>query len=289
MSRPSRVVLIALLGFSIQANAQSSVSNKLLFIDSIHVTGTRSLDTAQLNEIIGPLNQLKVDSSDEIEDRLRIEFQEHGYFDVEVKSVSVKPLDPLANPTPVDVHAEVLEGPRFVFGDIQFTGIHMFSADELRKKFPLHPGDWFSRSAVATGVRALVNLYLENGYIDSYAFSDAQKAGEAKVTLHFDVHEGDQYRMGALQFAGSAENGEQLRVRWQLEPGKPFDYTYLEKFLNENGSLLPAHFEMSRSTKIARDCQNHTVTVYIELSPDHPNVTPPNDVGCDKKSTSPAE
>lgn len=287
--RASYIALSAVLSFSLLANGQSSASDNLLFIDSIHATGTRSLDSAQLNEILGPLNHMKVHSTDEIKDRLRFLFQDYGYFDAEVKSVTLKVLDPLAKPTAVDAEAEVAEGRRFAFGNIQFTGMHALSADELRARYPVHPGDWFSRTAVGSGLEAMRDAYVEKGYLDLYAIPDVIKEGDGKIGLRIEVHEGDQYGMGKLQFAGNAENAEQLKARWQLEPGKPFDFGYFKKFLKDNESLLSPQFEMERSTKIARDCQDHTVAVYIELSPDHPNVTPPNDIGCDEKSNSPVK
>lgn len=289
MSRASCVALIAILGFRLPTNAQSSDPNKLLFIDTIHVSGTRNLGTGQLNEIIGPLNLLKVESSGEIEDRLRIQFQEYGYFDADVKSVTIKPPDPLANPIPVDVTAEVLEGPRFVFGDIQFTGIHSLSADELRTKFPVHAGRLvFTRSHRRRIASTNGGLWGKRVH-RLLCRTRCAEARRSEGSYSYQSARGDQYRMGTLQIAGDTEDSEQLRVRWQLEPGRPLDATYLPRFLEDNTSLLPAQFEMSRSTKIARDCQNHTVIVYIELSPNHPNVTPPNDVGCDEKSKSPAQ
>ncbi len=252
-----------------------------VFINEIHVTGTQSLDSTQLNEIIGPLNQLKVGGTDEISERLRFQFQNYGYFLVNVKSVETKRLDPLAKLPPVDVEAEVEEGPRFRFGDIQFTGTHALTAEELRTQFPIRTGEFFSRNEVGKGLEALGEVYGKLGYMDLYCIPEVTTSDE-KVSLKIEVHEGRQFHMGALQLAGNPDLADQLRPLWKLETGQPYDRSYLAEFFKDNESLFPQYFSLNNSTKIARNCQDNTVTVFMKLGPNHPSVPVPNDVGCDK-------
>lgn len=266
-----------------QTRPSAPTIQKPLLIQEIHVSGTRSLDTAQLNEIIAPLNQAKVRSSDEISQQLRLQFQNFGYLSVEVKSLQTKSLDPLATPSPVAVEAEVSEGPRFRFGEIKFSGIHALTAEQLKDNFPIHAGEFFSRNKVGTGLEATRKAYAKLGYIDMYSIPDLQ-VGADTVSLTIEVTEGNQYRLGTLEFAGNAEAAEQLRPRWELEMGKPFDYSYLKHFLNQNESLLPANFDRSRSVTIARNCKDNTVSVFVELGPNHPSVVAPKDISCDEKS-----
>jgi outer membrane protein assembly factor BamA len=256
---------------------------KPLLIQEIHVSGTRSLDTAQLNEIIGPLNQAKVRSSDEISQRLRLQFQNFGYLSVEVKSLQAKPLDPLAVPTPVAVEAEVSEGPRFRFGEIQFSGIHALTAEQLKENFPIHTGEFFSRNKLGTGLEATRKAYAKLGYIDMYSIPDMQ-VGADIVSLTIEVTEGNQYRLATLEFAGNPEAAEQLRPRWELGSGKPFDYSYVQQFLKENASLFPSTFDREKSVTVAKNCRENTVALFFELSPNHPNVVAPKDIDCGQDS-----
>jgi len=288
--RPAVSVLFLLL-VSILSNAQSKPassdpdSRTPVFIDEIHVTGTRSLDSRQLNEIVGPLNQIRVGGTDEIGERLRFQFQEHGYFTADVKSVSIKRLDPLASLPPVEVEAEVEEGQRFRFGTIKFTGVRALSPKELRAHFPIRTGEYFARGKVASGLEALRDAYGKLGYLDFTAVPLTELSpGNATLTLHVDIDEGRQFRMGALQFAGNSDLGEQLRPLWKLEAGQAYDASYLAEFIKENESLLPPNFHEGNSTKVARNCRDNTVTVFVELGPNHPSAPVPNDVGCDKES-----
>jgi len=98
-----------------------------------------------------------------------------------------------------------------------------------------------------------------------------------------DISEGEQYRLGTLEFAGNPNLAEKLRPRWELEFGQPYDASYIKKFVEENQSLLPSNFDMSRGVMTAQDCDQDMVTVRIDLDPQHPSQNPPRSTGCDKK------
>ena len=95
------------------------------------------------------------------------------------------------------------------------------------------------------------------------------------------VHEGKQYVLGNLMFTGNPELAPKLRTRWELEFGQPYDRTYIKRFIEENESLLPANFSESRSVKTARDCRAQTVTVLLDLNPEHPTTRTLEDSGCE--------
>ncbi|MGE5111732.1 MAG: POTRA domain-containing protein [Acidobacteriaceae bacterium] len=281
---PGMKVIGIVLLFSALSQSQSINSWKHLLIEDIHVSGTRSLDTSQLSEIIGPLNQMKInDGEEEIRERIRFQFQEHGYFDVRIESLRIKKVDPLVSPIPVWVDADVREGVRFRFGEIQFTGNHALTADDLRSAFPIRTGEFFSRGKIGSGLESIRRMYGELGYIDMTCIPDTTK-GDGTVGLHIEIGEGPQYRMGALQFAGNSNLAEQLRPRWTLEAAEAFNSKYLDDFFKQNESLLPSDFVVNQSVTIARNCRDNTVTVFVELGPNHPSVIAPKDYGCDPKS-----
>ena len=259
------LVLCLVIPLCVTATAQSS--NQLL-IQDIHVTGTRSLDTSELNEIIGPLNQMKIrNGQGEIRDRIRFLFQEHGYLDAKVKTLSVRALDPLASIVPVSVDAEVENGVAYRLGDIHFVGNHALSADELRAEFPFRNGERFSRRIVAAGLEGLFGKYWTLGYLDAIFVPDTVKDSAGKVDLKVEVEEGHQYRMGELRLVGDDQLAKSLRPRWELESGKPFDKTYLKKFFDENRSMLPEGFSLENSVNVVEDCRQELVLVFVELGP----------------------
>ena len=277
------LLLVILLSLSLQAQSDHPANEHKVLVQDVSVSGTQSLGTEELNDIKGVLTAVAInDDKEEISDRLRMSFQDHGYFSAKVNSVRVRVADPLANPKPVSVEADVTEGPLFHVGEIKFLNNHALSAEDLRKQFPIHRGDTFTRSKIGSGLEAMRDAYGKLGYIDITVVSDSM-VHPPMVDLQMDVSEGHQYRLESLMFTGSPELAEQLRPRWQLEFGQPFDGTYIRKFLDENQSLLPRNFNESRAVRIARDCEKDLVTVLIDLDPRHPSNRELKDRGCDKR------
>ena len=85
--------------------------------DGLHDYGTQTVSATELAGITGELTgSCFNDDSDEMGERVRALFQDRGYFMVEVKSVKLKAGDPLGNPKPVAMEADVTEGPKFKLG-----------------------------------------------------------------------------------------------------------------------------------------------------------------------------
>jgi outer membrane protein assembly factor BamA len=105
------------------------------------ITGTQTVSATELAGITGELtgDGFKDDSA-EVGERVRALFQNRGYFLVEVKSVKLKPGDPLGIPKPVTLEADVIEGPKLKVGAITFVKNQAFPSERLRSEFP--PQNW---------------------------------------------------------------------------------------------------------------------------------------------------
>jgi hypothetical protein len=118
-----------------------SSKNSGFLITDFTISGTQTLSSDELatieSELIGSCFD---ENSEELEGRVQALFKNRGYLSVEVKSLRVKPIDPIGVPKPAMLEAEVLEGPLYRLAEINFTGNHAFTADELRSKFLLKKG-----------------------------------------------------------------------------------------------------------------------------------------------------
>jgi hypothetical protein len=99
--------------------------------------------------------------------------------------------------------------------------------------------------------------------------------------LELDVTEGPQFRMGTLALNGNADLAQQLRSQWQLQPGHTFDALYPQKFVQDNEPLLPQGFAYRSGVHFIRDCKDLSVTVSIDLDPQHPGEQP-KEIGCNR-------
>ncbi len=259
-----------------------TANNPGLLITDFTISGTQTLSSDELATIESEMTGSCFDENpDEIEERVRALFQNRGYFGAVLNSLRIKPTDPVAVPKAVTVEADVLEGPRYRLAEIGFVGNHAFKADELRNKFPLKKGDLFARDKIASGLEALRDLYVSSGFIDFTAIPDTQNLSNATVILSVSVMEGRQYHMGKLEIFAKKEIADRLRTEWPMPEGAVFDFTYLDKYIGNNRSLLPPEFQREH-VQLVRDCQDSTVDVRLPLDATDPrSQSVPKDLGCD--------
>jgi outer membrane protein assembly factor BamA len=245
-------------------NERSSKAHSLLITD-FTISGTQTIDSAELARIINQLTGECVDDNTaELEERVEALFKDMGYVDVVVKNLQIKPIDPLAHPKPVLVEAEIVEGQRFTVGEINFFGNHVFSTSKLRSEFSLKEGDLFAREKIASGLDGVRNLYTSDGFVDWAATPDTQKLSDGTVVLAVSITEGRQYRMGKLEIFAKKELAEKLRTEWELPEGAVFDFGYLNKYVENNRGLLPPEF-LRKDVQLVRDCRDSSVEVRLPL------------------------
>jgi len=249
-----------------QTTTQASNDRKII-VDSISISGTESIGSAELSEITGPMSGSKFnDDEDELRERVRAQFQDRGYFMAEVKKLDIKVLDPLASPKTVHVDAEVEEGPLCHLSTMEFTGNHAISTEELRAKFPLKTGRRFRRSEIGGGLVKVNRLYSSLGFLNATAIPDVELDSNATIKLHIAVEEGPQYRMGRFEVhASRPELAAEIESKWRLQAGSVFSPEYLDVYLESVQSLLPASFNRAGDLQLFENCRDETVPVHMHL------------------------
>lgn len=233
--------------------------------------GTQKLGSREVSAIASTFTGACFnDDSDELGERLRAEFQNRGYMMVEVKNVRIKTTDALASPKLVDVEAEVSEGPRYRISETEFTGNHAFATAELRKTLPLRKGDIFDRAKIAGGLQAMRKLYGSQGYLDAVFIPDTLADSDQYMRLSISFEEGKQYHMGGLYFQAKKETAERLQQKWDLPQGKPFDWLYIGKFVEQNRAQLPETFAEEGGVEVIQNCQEATVQVVFHIDTTQP-------------------
>ena len=259
---------------------RSNKTSGLLITDFV-ISGTQSLSSDELTRIKSKLiGSCFNEDPEELEERVRALFQNQGYFASTVKSLHIKTSDPLALPKPATLEAEVLEGPRYKVGEINFSGNHALSSAKLRGAFPVNKGDLFNRDKIATGIESVRDLYVRDGFIDVVAIPETHFSN-ATADLALSVIEGPQYRMGELKILAKKELSERLRAEWQLSEGTVFDLKYVDKYISANRSLLPVGFTRE-DVQVVRDCPDASVEIGVLIDATNPlSRIKPKDVECE--------
>lgn len=242
------------------------VQQPKIFVESFVIAGTQSVDSAEIAKITGAIAGSRFDDdSDELKERIQAQFRDRGYFTAEVNELDIKVIDPLASPKAIRLEAQVTEGPRCKLSVVEFTGNHAILSKLLRAKFPFKAGDNFTRPKVLTGLVSIQKAYGSLGFLDIVLVPSTKLDSANTVKLSIDVDEGTQYRMGKLDVLAEADVADRLRTRWELQSGSIFNRNYVDRFVSENQSALPADFTAANGVNLLRDCRDGTVSVHLHL------------------------
>jgi len=260
-------------------------SNKAagILISDFTISGTQTIGETEIARITGDfIGSCFDEDSEEMEERVRASFQDRGYFTVKVESMEFKPRDPLGNPKPATLLAEVSEGPRYKLGEITFTDNHAFSSKRLREQFPLKRGDWCKRDKIAAGLESLRRLYEARGFLDLTSVPTTMIGSNAIANLNISVDEGPQYHMGKLDIVAEKETSAKLRAEWKLTEGDVYDKYYIARYLGINWALLSPGFGRTDVYE-TQNCPDAVVEVRMIIDPAHgePHAEP-KDIPCEK-------
>jgi outer membrane protein insertion porin family len=211
------------------------------------------------------------DMADEACERVRAEYQDEGYFKVQVTAKAVPVAkDPMAR---YDIVIWVLEeGKQYRLGDLRVIHMTVFSEQQLRDLFPIQRGEIFSREKIAKGLEELRRLYGSEGYIDFLSVPNTTLDEESStIALEIDVHEGRVFQWGDLHIAGMRDQDQQLLLQaWSGVRGQPYHYAdaTLQRFFRRFFRPLRKGTTLTDYTTVQTNSLTGTVDVYLSLTLD---------------------
>jgi outer membrane protein insertion porin family len=202
---------------------------------------------------------------DEDTERVRMEYQNRGYFHVivndpktEIRDTGHKgPHIPVLQSGPgkaVDITMPIEEGDKYRLGKITFKGnAHLQNSAALRTLFPIKDGDVFSREKIAKGLENLRKAYGEYGYINYTAIPNTTFDEDKKlVNVELEIDEGKQFYVRRIEFVGNTTTRDKV-IRRELA-------------LEEGGIYNSRLWELSL-------LRLNQLSYFDQLKPDDPNVT----------------
>ena len=264
------------------AKDERTNKNGGIHIIDFTITGTQTISATDLAGISAAMiGNCYDEDSDEMGDRVRALFQDRGYFQVEMKSLRVKPHDPLGVPKPVTLEGEVSEGPKYKLGQVSFVQNRAFTAEQLREQFPIKKDALMERTKIAMGLESLRKLYVTRGYRDFVAIPETMFSSNAIMDLRVVLEEGPQYHLGKVEIVAEKERAARLRAEWKLPEGDVYDGTYLEDYLAANHSLLPANFSIL-NVQIIQNCPEALIHLRLIVDPtQNTSTSVPKSVPCE--------
>jgi outer membrane protein assembly factor BamA len=180
-------------------------------------------------------------ATDEALERVRVGWQNHGYFKVLVNGNATE-LDstPASRRIALSVHVD--EGAQYRLGSIEFKGNRaVANLETLRALFPIKHGDIFSREKIGKGLESLHKAYGQLGYINftpvpNTRFDDGRKL----IYLDIDMDEGKQFYVGSINILDLDKTARaQMLQDFLLKPGQIYNQRLVELSM-KHGPALPS-------------------------------------------------
>ena len=209
-------------------------------------------------------------SYEEDVESIRKVYQDLGYKDVVVKDPRidvfvVNPAEKRADKIKrrARLTIPVVEGDRFYFGEMKVEGATQFDDRLLSRIFAYAPGAPLKRAVITDGMKAIDSLYRERGYIYVYMNPEyVEKAGR-KVDVTVKVTEGDQYRLGRVEFTGNKLTREKvLRRELLVREGDILDMESFKKGLMKISQL--GYFKVEEDPEFRVNPERKAVDVTVK-------------------------
>lgn len=209
-------------------------------------------------------------------------YQERGYLRASFSPPTAKPFTGADCDKGVAVTMYVDEGSIYVWDKAEWAGASALTEQELSVALGMRPREIANRAKIDKGLAAVGKAYARKGHLDVRvravpSFDDTGRT----VAFRFQIEEGPQYHMGELNIAGLNEvDANNLRGRWRLLHGDPFDASYPDEFMKKTlpefykdelraGHPLPTMMTDIKSTP-DREKQAVDVTITFKLPPAKP-------------------
>lgn len=109
----------------------------------------------------------------------------------------------------------VEEGQRWKLGEITIEGNDKFSDELLLTQFDKPKGGWLRSSVIDKGVEAVNEVYRNTGFLFATIGSELIERDNEVADLIVKVDEGDQYRVGRIEFSGNVKTKDKV-IRREL-------------------------------------------------------------------------
>jgi len=185
--------------------------------------------------------KFKEDQYTEDKQNLIEKMQDKGYRDAAILKDTVTKHDDQT----VDIKIKVLEGHKYYFGNITWSGNAQYPSTVLNKLIRLRKGDVFSEEELQKRLSGptpnnddISTLYLDNGYLTYSADPVQTRIYNDTVDMDIRIYEGPQYTLNRIILKGNdVTNDKVVRREIKTKPGQKFNKELLIRSTREISQL----------------------------------------------------
>ena len=200
---------------------------------------------------------------DEDLERVRNFYQDRGYQDISFGDPVVTTVGRNTKRPRVKVTIPVKEGVVHSFGEVSVTGNTVFTQEQMIGQWPLTKGETLRRQPIQARADAFGDAYRMRGYIYAYVDPEYVEKENNVVDVHFRVFEGDQFRLGRLEFQGNTTTKDKvLRREIFLDEGQIMDMETFKQSIYKLGQL--GYFKVTDNPDFKVNQESKTVDVLVK-------------------------
>lgn len=195
---------------------------------------------------------------DEDLERVRNLYLDHGYKDVSFGDPAIE----TTRRERVRITVPINEGEIHTFGVVRVRGNTVFTEQQLIGNWPLETGETLSRKPIQDRLELFEEAYRRRGYIYAYINPEYVDADGNVVDVNLQVYEGEQFRLGRLEFKGNTVTKDKvLRREIFLDEGDIMDMETFKASMYKLGQL--GYFKITENPDFQVNPELKTVDITV--------------------------
>lgn len=196
-------------------------------------------------------------------ERIRNYYLDHGYKNVQFGDPKVSTINPKKKKPQVRVTIPVREGEVHTFRNVTVTGATVFTPEMILANWPLKKGDILRRGPIQARIEAFEEAYRRRGYIYAYINTNYNTVEDNVVDVEIEVFEGDQFRLGRLEFEGNNVTRDKvLRREIFIHEGSIMDMETFKASMYKLGQL--GYFKVTENPDFKINQATKTVDITVK-------------------------
>jgi len=207
-------------------------------IKKIIFRGNKNVESSQLRkvmmtkqkDILSIINKSGVLDEDVLKNDLQLVgayCADQGYLDVKVSEPKID----LHDPKRIQIEIEIVEGPQYRLGNIDFKGDVLTTKEDLFRGLKIKRNDVYRTSVVRREIAALTEKFSNQGYANvGITPETAVDPKSLLVDLTFDIEKKKRVSFEKIQFVGNTKTRDKvIRRELQVAEGELYSATRLNK------------------------------------------------------------
>ena len=174
---------------------------------------------------------------------------DHGYLDVKISEPKID----LHNPKRIQIEIEIVEGPQYHIGDIDFKGDFLTTKEDLFNTIKTKRNAVYSNSAIRKDINTLTEKFANQGYAHA-EISPITSTDPKNLLVHvtFDIEKKKRVYYEKIQIVGNTKTRDKvIRRELQIAEGELYNATGMNKSkdrLKRTGFFKEVDFTTSRGS-----------------------------------------